>query len=50
MKPEDAFNNKFPKLDDWFRDMDDAFNKVKENHEKGKINNLLTDNGIDLIK
>lgn len=50
MKPQDAFNNKFPKLDDWFRDMDKAFNKIKDSHEKGKINNILIDNDIDTIK
>ena len=48
MKKEE--NNLFPKLDYWFKDMDKAFKTLKENHEKGKINNLLIDNDIDLIK
>jgi len=50
MTPQEAFNNKFPQLDQWFSDMDEAFNKIKESHEKGKINNLLFDNDIDSIK
>ena len=50
MTSEEAFNNKFPKLDEWFNDMDKAFNKIKQSHENGKINNLLIDNDIDPIK
>ena len=50
MTPKEAFDNKFPKLDEWFNDMDKAFNKIKKSHEKGKINNLLIDNGISIIK
>lgn len=45
-----AFNDKFPKLDQWFADMDKAFSKIKDSHEKGKINNLLIDNDIETIK
>ena len=43
-------NNLFPKLDFWFKDMDAAFKKIKDSHEKSKINNLLIDNDIDLIE
>ena len=50
MTPEEAFDAKFPKLDQWFSDMDKSFNKIKESHEKSRINNLLIDNDIDLIE
>jgi len=48
-KDKKNLDHLFPKLDDWFRDMDEAFNKIKESHQKGKINNLLNDNDIDSI-
>jgi len=50
MTSKEAFDNKFPKLDQWFNDMDQAFNKIKESHEKGKINSILIDNDINTIK
>jgi len=37
-------------LDEWFNFMDEQFNKIKESHEKYKINNLLIDNDIDIIE
>jgi hypothetical protein len=41
--------NYFPKLDQWFHDMDTSFNKIKEAHEKGRINSMLNDNDINII-
>ena len=42
--------DRFPKLDDWFKDIDKAFKILKDNHEKGKINSVLIDNNIETIK
>lgn len=47
---EENENDKFPKLDYWFDFMNDQFKKIKESDERSKINNLLIDNDIDLIK
>ena len=48
--PDENENDKFPKLDSWFDMMNQQFKKIGESHEKGKINNLLNDNDIDLIE
>lgn len=34
MKSKEAFDNKFPKLNQWFKDMDEAFKKLKESTKK----------------
>ena len=46
LTPEDNDNDK---LDSWFSFMDQQFKKMEESHQKGKINNLLIDNDIDMI-
>jgi len=48
--PEENKNNKFPKLDSWFDFMNEQFKEIEESHQKGKINNIMIDNDIDLIK
>lgn len=48
--PEENENNKFPKLDSWFDFMNQQMEKIEEAYQKGKINNLLIDNDIDLIE
>lgn len=40
----------FPKLEDLFKDMDQALEKIKVSHEKSKINSLLSDNDIKNIE
>lgn len=49
LPPEDE-ENKFPKLDSWFDFMNNQFKKIEESHEKGKINNLLSDNDIEPLQ
>ena len=49
MEPEDE-ENKHPKLDSWFDFMNNQMEKMKEADERSKINNLLIENEIDLIK
>ena len=49
LPPEENENNKFPKLDSWFDFMNNQMKKIEESHQKGKINNILIDNDIDLI-
>lgn len=48
--PEENENDKFKKLDDWFVLITNQLNKIEESHEKSKINNLLIDNDIEIIK
>jgi hypothetical protein len=36
-------NNLFPKLDFWFKDMDAAFKKIKDSHEKSKKESIDID-------
>jgi hypothetical protein len=48
--PEENNKDKFPKLDSWFDFMNQQMEKIEENQRKGKINNLLIDNDIDLIE
>ena len=48
--PSEEENEKFPKLDSWFDFMNDQFEKIEKSHEKGKINNLLIDNDIEIIE
>lgn len=50
LPPEENENNKFPKLDSWFDFMNNQMKKIEESDQKYKINNLLTDNEIDLIQ
>lgn len=50
LPPEENNNNKFPKLDSWFDFMNEQMEKIEEIHNKGKINNLLSDNDIELIE
>ena len=47
--PEENENDKFPKLDNWFDMMNEQFEKIEESHNKGKINSLLFDEGIESI-
>jgi|GEM_PF-2853495 len=49
LPPEDE-ENKHPKLDSWFDFMNNQMEKMKEADERSKINNLLIENEIDLIK
>lgn len=42
--------NKYPKLDNWFTFMDDQFKKIEDCNNNSKINNLLIDNDIDLMR
>lgn len=45
--PEDDENkSRFENIENWFDFMNQEF---EESHQKGKINNLLIDNDIDLI-
>ena len=50
LPPEENENNKFPKLESWFDFMNTQMDKIESNQQKGKINDLLIDNDIDLIK
>ena len=50
LPPEDESSNKFPKLGTWFDFMNEQFEKIEESQQKGKINNMLIDNDIDLIE
>lgn len=43
-------NEKYSKLDSWFDFMNQQFKEIQENRDKSKINNILIDNNIDLIK
>ncbi len=47
--PEDE-NEKFSKLDSWTDFMNSQMKKIKETQEKVKINDVLLDNGIDIIE
>ena len=47
MKPK---KEKYPELMAWFDFMNSQFKKIEEADQKSKINNLLIDNDIDLIK
>ena len=46
----DKSKGKFEKLDDWFGFINNQFRQIEESHQKGKINNLLNNNDIDLIE
>lgn len=52
LEPEEGKKKetRFEKLDSWFDFMNVQFGKIEESHQKSKINNLLIDNDIDLIK
>lgn len=48
--PPENENNKFSKLDSWFDFMNQQMEKIEESHQKGKINNMLIDNDIQMIE
>ena len=46
---DDKDKSRFENIENWFDFMNHQFEKIEESHQKGKINNLLIDNDIDLI-
>ena len=41
---------KFAELMAWFDFMNSQFKKIEDSNEKSKINNLLNDNDIEILK
>jgi len=46
---DDKDKSRFENIVNCFDFMNYQFKKIEESHQKGKINNLLIDNDIDLI-